>query len=127
MGMRKTGSNTKRDSRKDETMKTPITDELRSRIPEPRAIQEMIASHSDIERELAEAKENLRSEMVRADAYMEGMTIARAERDDLANAVRHLCREVKAYFSESPKRALKHENLYREWHRTREAITNLKE
>ena len=33
---------------------TPITDELRDKIPDPRAVAEMIASHADLERELAE-------------------------------------------------------------------------
>lgn len=39
---------------------TPKTDALRDRIPDPRAIQEMTASHSDIEQKLAACRDYLR-------------------------------------------------------------------
>ena len=35
---------------------TPLTDALRSKIPDPRAIQDMTASHGDLERKLRKCR-----------------------------------------------------------------------
>jgi len=82
---------------------TPETDALRSRIPDPRAIQDMIASHGDIERKLAEAREIIAE--LQAGFDQEGNTAAEAccvrtkqeiilQRDAWKSSHDHVCQEL---------------------------------